>query len=139
MNTPNFIITCDGGSRGNGAENSVGYGSFEITSPKSKGSVCVRREFGLGVTNNEAEYLALIASLNYVVSTFGHVGKNTTDMNIKVRTDSALIIGHLVTGWKIQAENLKPLVAQARELMEKFHEVSFEKISGDQMKDILGH
>ena len=70
--------------------------------------VNVRRfDFPDANTSNEAEYRTLIELL----STF-EAGAAPT-----VYTDSKLMRGQLARGWRVRAENLKPLYRQARELL----------------------
>jgi ribonuclease HI len=138
---PHFIVTCDGGSTGNhdGAVESQGYGSFLIELLNEPGKLMTRRDFGSGVTNNEAEYMALIAALEHISDSFNSVHADLKTIEISVNTDSKLVIGQLVGKFKINAANLRPLAIQAKSLMEQFSRVNFNHISGDSMKTILGH
>jgi len=133
-----FVITCDGGSFGNGSENATGYGSFMIAE-EGKVNEIHKLHFGEGVTNNEAEYLALIGALDHLASAFTAVGGDLKTISIAIRTDSQLVIGQLSMGWKVKAPNLRPLVIQAATKCQQFNEVKFTRISGQQMKQILGH
>ncbi len=58
-------------------------------------------------TSNEAEYHALIALLS-------SLKEKARPM---VYCDSKLLIGQLTRGWRVKAENLKPLHKQARRLL----------------------
>ena len=58
------------------------------------------------VTNNEAEYKALIHAL------LDERAKDST-----IYTDSQLLVGQLTKGWKIKAENLKGYVENAKPLL----------------------
>lgn len=133
-----FIITCDGGSLGNGTDNSIGYGSYMINAPGNIGKI-TQLNFGEGVTNNEAEYLALIHALSHISSAFREVAADLKAITLAVRTDSQLVVGQLCSGWKVKALHLKPLVLEAKTLCSMFHKVEFERIPGDEMKKILGH
>ncbi len=134
-----FIITCDGGSRNNQiAELREGYGSWTINAPGKRGDI-VTYEFGKGVTNNEAEYMALIEALKHISGAFLHVKADLKTIKLTVRTDSQLVIGQLSKGHKINAPNLRPLVIKASNLCQQFFHVEFEKITGIEMKQILGH
>jgi len=135
-----FIITVDGGSLGNGTEDSIGYGSYILEMPK-KGIKTNQFElkFGLGKTSNEAEYLSLLAALKKVIVIIEAPGNEVKDASVKIITDSQLVIGQCALGWKIKARNLFPLWQEAMVLISRFYRVTFEKISGDDMKLILGH
>lgn len=136
---PEFLITCDGGSRGNGAPNSEGYGSFLIQLLDESQQLSNQLTFGIGITNNEAEYMSLIAALEHVATAFRSVAADLKTINLTVRMDSQLVIGQMANDWKIKAQNLIPLAIQAKSLISEFGSIRFEKISGDQMKTILGH
>ena len=57
-------------------------------------------------TNNEMEYTALIQALSDPRSDAG-----------TIFTDSQLLVGQLTRGWKVRAENLRPLNERARALL----------------------
>jgi len=135
-----FVITADGGSLGNGTEGSIGYGSFivERLNPVSK-SKQFRHTFGEGITNNEAEYMIVIEALKLVKGAIEASGHKAADSSILIYSDSMLVIGHCSRGWKVKAENLRSLFRELMRLIIEFHYVEFIKISGGQMKSILGH
>jgi len=134
-----FIITCDGGSLNNQiAEKREGYGSYMVNSP-GKVNKIRRLKFGKGVTNNEAEYMALISALTMISDSFTAVAINLKTIKLTVRSDSQLVIGQLSKGHKVNALNLRPLVDEASALCNQFFHVQFEQITGDEMKLILGH
>jgi len=133
-----YIITCDGGSLNNQvAEKRQGYGSWTINPPGKHGDI-VTYNFGKGVTNNEAEYMALIKALEHI-SYFFTRGMDLKTIKLTVRTDSQLVIGQLSRNWKIKAANLRPLVIKASSLCQQFFVVEFEQMTGVEMKQILGH
>ena len=135
-----FIITVDGGSLGNGTEDSIGYGSYIIEVPKSGIKTNpFKLKFGTGKTSNEAEYLSLIAALLKVIVIIEAPGNVVKESSIRIITDSQLVIGHCSLGWKVKAMNLLPLQQEAVALISRFGIANFEKISGDAMKLILGH
>lgn len=133
-----LTLICDGGSLGNGSVDSIGYGSFMIYTPSySKGEIH-QRQFGTGVTNSEAEYMALIAALEHVRDAFSSVAANLKAIEITIRTDSQMIIGHICETWKTKP-HLVPLRNKAVELCDLFARTNFVKMAGDDMKQILGH
>lgn len=128
-------IVIDGGSLANGTEKSIGYGSFLFENTRKH----FHRTFGEGVTNNEAEYLSLISALEHVQEAFDAAATEHSSISLTIKTDSQLVIGQLTQGWKVKATNLLPLVNRALDLVELFGQVRFIKISGQEMKKILGH
>lgn len=135
-----FIVTADGGSLGNGTKDSIGYGSFVVERGNSESkSIQFRRNFGAGVTNNEAEYKIVIEALIKIKDAIEASGHKTADHSILIYSDSMLVIGHCSHGWKIKALNLLPLNKELMDLINKFGNIEFIKISGDMMKSILGH
>ena len=58
------------------------------------------------VTNNEAEYRALIEAL-----------LDGRSENATIYTDSQLLVGHLTKNWKVNADNLKKFVEIAKKLL----------------------
>jgi ribonuclease HI len=135
-----FIITADGGSLGNGTKESIGYGSFIVERGNSKTkSVQFQRTFGAGITNNESEYRIVIEALIKVKDAIEGSGHKAVNYSILIKSDSALVIGQCSLGWKIKAANLRALNTALMNLINKFSNVEFEKLSGDKMKSILGH
>ena len=136
-----FIITCDGGSLGNHDKSIVskGYGSFLITMPKHEKSIVHRMDYGDGVTSSEAEYMALVAALQHIVDSFNSVSANLKRIAVVVRTDSNNMVGQLSKNWKINKPNLRSLAIKASSLMQEFSQVTFDRISGVEMKEIIGH
>ena len=133
-----FAITCDGGSRNNqDPETREGYGSWMIAAPHKTNKIHTK-EFGKGITNNQAEYMALIEGLKELSSAFTAAAADLKTIKVIVRTDCQLIIGHLTKEWKIKKE-LIPLAVRASALCQEFHSVIFEKVHEKDMKKILGH
>ncbi len=98
-----YIIYTDGGSRGN--PGLAGAGAL-VTDEKGK----VLREVtkGLGtMTNNEAEYHAVILGLETAKKVIGK--KNLTDSQVEVRLDSELVARQLAGEYQIKEASLQPL------------------------------
>lgn len=138
MNPLHYIVTCDGGSLGNGTEDSIGYGSYMINIPGNVGKI-TKLNFGEGVTNNQAEYLTLLNALSHMKDAFTAAAQPPKSIELTVRTDSQLMKGQVCEGWKVKAEHLRPLVLEVQALCQYFSTVKFVKITGDEMKEILGH
>jgi probable phosphoglycerate mutase len=99
--TRHFVITADGGSRGN--PGAAAYGA--VVSENDK----IVKEIGafIGVaSNNVAEYEGLIAGL----STVNQIDPTAT---ILVKMDSKLVIEQMSGRWKVKHPNMKALVKKA--------------------------
>jgi len=77
---------------------------------------------GDDVSNNVAEYVALIKGLEWII------GNNLADEEITVRGDSQLVVNQLNGKYKVKAERLIPLHARAVELLKKFRSYKIEWI-----------
>lgn len=111
-----YTLVFDGGSLGNPG---LGYGSYEIIGP-SGSTAANRLEFGQNMTNNQAEFLALIAGLETLIQEAGDATKSLT---LAVRGDSQLVIRGLKGEWKIKHPGLQPLFQQAKSLLASFSSV----------------
>jgi ribonuclease HI len=108
-----YTVVFDGGSLGNPG---LGYGSYEIAGPA--GTVAARRlEFGPDMTNNQAEFRALIAGLEELLRL---TGPESNTRSLAVRGDSQLVIRGLTGEWKVKHPGLQPLHRQASELLRRF-------------------
>ena len=83
-----------------------------------------RLRFGRG-TNNQAEYLSLIAGLREVLK---HLNQNSEDprsVHLEIRGDSKLVLSQLQGAWKVKNAVLKELHREASALLSGFGNVSF--------------
>jgi ribonuclease HI len=111
-----YTIVFDGGSLGNPGK---GYGSYEIAGPD--GSVAARKvQFGNDMTNNQAEYRAVIAGLEELLEC---VGPSAGSLSVAVRGDSQLVIRGLTGEWRVKHPGLQPLHQQASDLLRRFKRV----------------
>ncbi len=111
-----YTIVFDGGSKGNPGR---GYGSYEIRT-RSGQSKQQRLEFGDRVTNNEAEYLTLIAALEGLAAMIARHGREPADFSVCIRGDSQLVIQQLLGRWKVKHPNMFPLHERAGALLKRF-------------------
>lgn len=137
MFEPDFLIVSDGGSRGNGAQGD-GFGSYHLENRDGRKQT-IRLEFGLGVTNNEAEYRSLIAALKDLVGRIRKAGKNPADYSVLAYTDSQLVVGQLVQGWACKAANLRPLLYEADVYKAMFGHCDVVKVPREEIVRVLGH
>jgi len=149
-----YSLSTDGGAAANGFADSVGYGSYCLKARTSHRQM-VRLDLGHGVTNNEAEYLTLIAGLKDLVGRIQRAGKSPSGYSLLVHTDSQLMVGQLTQGWKVKAANpstplrtgLRPLVDEAAALIQAFGRcdpsaslgTGLVKVPREEIVRVLGH
>ncbi|HET6261847.1 MAG TPA: ribonuclease HI family protein, partial [Chloroflexia bacterium] len=112
-----YTLSFDGGSKGTPG---LGYGSYEIEGPHGV-EAANRMEFGDNMTNNQAEFLALIAGLKRTLELTG--GQASTS-SLAIRGDSQLVIRGLKGEWKIKHPNVQPLFQEAGALLKRFGRVN---------------
>lgn len=114
------IIHCDGASRGNPGPAGAGY---VLSSPG--GQTIATGTVPLGeVTNNVAEYAALISALK-------EAHERGFDRVI-VRSDSELMCRQLNREYRVKSDNLRPLYDEARDLLRRFEASRIEHISREE-------
>lgn len=111
-----YAIVFDGGSKGNPG---YGYGSYELRARTGQQKQ-KRLEFGDRVTNNEAEYLTLIAALDDLAAMIQRHSRQPGDFAVQIRGDSQLVIQQLLGRWKVKHPNIVPLHERARTLLRAF-------------------
>ncbi|MCO5177713.1 MAG: reverse transcriptase-like protein [Thermomicrobiales bacterium] len=112
----NVSLIFDGGSLGNPGK---GYGSF-IARGAVQTAVPERREYAGRRTNNEAEYMTMIEGLRFILNEAQITGQAPGSLSIDVRSDSKLVVEQVSGRWKVKNEGLRPLHAEARELLARF-------------------
>jgi ribonuclease HI len=130
-----YSIVFDGGAIGNPGH---GYGSFEIIGPGGV-HVLERLEFGEKgerMTNNEAEYLTLIISLERLLSM---VKEDPKQVSVSIHGDSALVINQVNGTWKIKKPHLQKLRDQVVGLLNQFGGFELQWHSRLNSVWILGH
>lgn len=111
-----YTVVFDGGSLGNPGK---GYGSYEIAGPD--GTVAARQvQFGNDMTNNQAEFRALIVALEDLLE---RVGPRADALSVAVRGDSQLVIRGLTGEWRVKHAGLQPLHRRAADLLRRFGNV----------------
>ncbi|MDP9374855.1 MAG: ribonuclease HI family protein [Chloroflexota bacterium] len=130
-----YTIVFDGGSKGNPGH---GYGSYEI-SARTGQSKQQRLEFGDRITNNEAEYLTLIAALEGLAAMIARHGREPADFSVRVRGDSQLVIQQLAGRWKVKHPNIQPLHERASALLRRFGRADLAWHARANSVRVLGH
>jgi ribonuclease HI len=128
-------IVFDGGSLNNPGH---GYGSYRLT-VTGEDPQMVRLDFGSPVTNNEAEYRALIAGLEHALREVQTRGLDPTAVRVQVRGDSQLVLKQVGGQWKVKMAHLQPLRAKAAALVAQLGNVVLTWQPRAASVRILGH
>jgi len=126
----NIIAYTDGGARGNPGPAAVGIvfcnGKKKVIEKHSK-------YLGDNLTNNIAEYKAIIFALKKFKSRFGK--KLAKETQMEIRTDSELIYKQFIGEYKIKNEKMQQLFIELRNLTVDFKKVKMKHISRNYNKD----
>lgn len=131
-----YTIVFDGGSHGNPGQ---GYGSYILRRNQDGRTRKKRLRFGDQVTSNEAEYQALIAALEDLISTIRGAGRSPTDFSVEIKGDSRLIMHQVEGSWKTKSLNLMPLRDQVEELLAPMGSVKITWHPREETEKLLGH
>ncbi len=125
-----FIIYTDGGSRGNPGKAAIGVVICnEMDQPIKKYS----EYLGDGLTNNEAEYEAVIFALKKFKANFGKPLAEVAD--IEVRADSELVVKQLTGQYKVEHERIQKFFMQIWNLKMDFASIKFKHIPREKNKE----
>jgi len=125
-----IIIYTDGGSRGNPGPAAIG-----TVFCNERGEIFKKysQYLGDGLTNNEAEYQAVIFALNKFKSLFGK--KLSQNSEIKIRSDSELLVNQLNGKYKILEPKIQSLFLTIWNLKLDFKNVKFRLISREKNRE----
>lgn len=115
-----WTVRCDGGSRGNPGP---GAAAWVLTDPRGAEIEALGEYLG-SVTNNVAEYRALIAGL-------ASAAKHEV-ARLRVCMDSELVVRQMTGEYRVKHAGLKPLHAEAREAAARIGTVRFEAVRREQ-------
>ncbi len=110
-----FDVYCDGASRSNPGEASIGVSIIEDDLEKAT----ISRKIGIA-TNNVAEYLALIDGLKYCVE--------NNVQNVSFYLDSKLVVEQIVGNFKVKSEHLKDYYNQSLILISEIDNFSIQHV-----------
>ena len=104
-----IIIYCDGccETRNPGGYACWGWIAYENGKTVNNNNGCIGR--GEGMTNNVAEYEAVLQALRWA--------KENHLMSCRFRTDSQLVVNQVRGNWQINALHLIPKIEEARKLL----------------------
>ena len=125
-----IIIYTDGGSRGNPGPTAIG-----MVFCNERGEIFKKYSQYLGdsLTNNEAEYQAVIFALNKFKSLFGK--KLAQNSEVEIKSDSELLINQLNGKYKILTPKIQSLFLTIWNLKLDFKNVKFRFISREKNKE----
>lgn len=125
-----IIVYIDGGSQGNPGPSAIG-----VVFCNEKGQCFKKYSEYLGdnLTNNEAEYQALIFALGKFKALFGKKLAKNTDLEIK--SDSELLIKQLKGEYKILEPKIQTLFITVWNLKLDFKKIKFTLISREKNKE----
>lgn len=121
MNERKFTIHTDGGARGN-----PGPGGIGVVIEEGAETVAAFGEFIGHVTNNQAEYRAVIRALEKA--------KELGATHVEVFVDSQLIARQISREYKIKEKTLAQLAMQAWNLTQGFQSFSITEIPREKNK-----
>ncbi len=133
---PDYVIVFDGGSHGNPGP---GYGSYALIRRHDAKERIVRLEFGRDMTNNEAEYEALIAALKGLIDRVEQAGRASRDFSLEIRGDSKLVLNQIRGTWKARNDRMRALRNRARSLLSRFDAHRLVHQDREESVRILGH
>lgn len=124
-----LIIYTDGGSRGNPGPAAIGV---VIGNEKGKEIKKYSEYIGEALTNNEAEYGAVIFAFKKVKQLFGK--KTAKNLEIEINSDSEFLINQLNGEYKILDPKISELFLKAWNLKIDFGKVKFNFIPREKNK-----
>ncbi|MEJ0053802.1 MAG: ribonuclease HI family protein [bacterium] len=124
-----FTIHADGGSRGNPGP----AGAGAVIRDEGGSTVAVVSKF-LGVqTNNFAEYEAVIAALDVLLSRVPE--EERRGVRVLIKMDSQLVVKQMRGEYKVKHPNIKPQYARLSERAAKFGSVTFTHVYREENGD----
>ncbi len=118
-----IIIYTDGGARGNPGKAGIGV---VICNEKEQAIKKFGEYLGDNLTNNEAEYQAVIFALKKFKALFGKALAENTD--IEIRSDSEFLVKQMNAEYKILDEKIQKFFIEVWNLKMDFKSVKFKHI-----------
>jgi ribonuclease HI len=128
-----IIVYTDGGSRGNPGKAAIG-----VVFCNEKGQTIKRfgEYIGDDLTNNDAEYQAIIFALKKFKTVFGKAIAEISD--VELRADSELVVKQLNGGYRIQNPKMQQFFMEIWNLKFDFKSVKFKHIAREKNKEADG-
>ncbi len=125
-----IIIYTDGGSRGNPGKAGIGV---VFCNEKEQEIKKFGEYLGDGLTNNEAEYQAVIFGLKKFKAVFGKVMAKVSE--VEIRSDSELLVNQMNGKYKIEDEKMQKFFIEIWNLKIDFKNVKFKAIPREKNKE----
>ena len=125
-----IIIYTDGGSRGNPGPSAAGVVFYN---EKGQSFKKYSQYLGENITNNEAEYLAVIFALKKFKQLFGK--KIAKISEVQIKSDSELVVKQLRGRYKIIKPEIQSLFLRLWNLKLDFKKIKFSIIPRDKNKE----
>ena len=125
-----IIIYTDGGSRGNPGKAAIGVGFCN-----EMGQVINKygEYLGDGLTNNDAEYQAVIFALKKFKAVFGK--KIAEVSEVEIRSDSELLVNQMNGKYKLENEKIQKFFIEIWNLKIDFESVKFKAIPREKNRE----
>ena len=125
-----IIVYTDGGSQGNPGRAAIG-----VVFANEKGQVFKKysKYLGPNLTNNEAEYQAVIFALSKLKQLFGK--KLAANSQIELRSDSTLLVKQLNGQYKVLDKKIQELFIKVWNLKFDFQKIKFKLIPRERNKE----
>lgn len=129
LNIESVIVFVDGASRGNNIKGAVGAlaGAGAFITDKDGNTIKEARKFLGAMTNNGAEYSALVLGLKEAAK----LGAK----EVRIIADSELMVKQMKGIYKVKSPNIKSLYNEAKELSQKFAKFSIKHTLRENNKD----
>ena len=125
-----IIIYTDGGSRGNPGKTAIGV----VFCNEQEQIIKKFGEYlGDGLTNNDAEYNAIIFALKKFKSVFGKAIAEISD--VEIRADSELVVKQLNGEYRLQDPKIQQFFIEIWNLKFDFQSVKFKHIPREKNKE----
>ena len=112
-----LAVYIDGGSRGNPGPAGGGFAVFKNGKVLHRGSTF----FGIQ-TNNQAEYMALLSALTFILESYGPNAQLDSFM------DSQLAVEQMKGNYKVKSPNVKPLFQKAQALTKQLSDFTITHV-----------
>lgn len=131
-----YTLTFDGGAEPNPGK---GYGSYHIKTRSDRERLESRIQFGDPITNNQAEYMALLYGLKDVIRTIEKAGKSPDKYTVDIWGDSSLVVKQLRGEWQVKDAKMRPLFEETGLALRRFKRFKLNWHDRSNSVRILGH